>query len=312
MFSSKRKLLRFINLFLAIIICSFIISLLIALIHITFTKNVLAAVLGLTLLISSIITYFYNEKLKINRYRIQAIKSVELIESHRKTIQGDNNRAVQGDKNYAVQGDGNQTAITNIGRDNTENKITINNKQVEICSDISQTLSDFKDILNEMIIKSPDPVEAISCFAKELIEELRDKPEIKPNLKAQEDSDEQKVVNKIIIDLLTKSYEQINQIIQTYPIHQSGQIQNMNTIRNLEYPEYYMTTYESDRDVIEYKDYIIELAKDHDNMWNFKIRREDNPDFCFSSQRRSSSKDHAIGKAKKKIDEDRMLSWKNE
>ncbi|MCJ8280674.1 MAG: hypothetical protein MJK14_12440 [Rivularia sp. ALOHA_DT_140] len=252
----------------------------------------------------------YNDKLKINKYKTQAIKYVELIESHRTTIQGYNNRAVQGDNNYAVQGDGNQTAITNIGRD--KNKITINNKQVEISSDISQTLSDFKDILNEMIIKSPDPVEAISCFAKELIEELRDKPEIKPNLKAQEDSDEQKLVNRIIIDLLTKSYEQINQIIQTYPINQSNQIQNMNTVRNLEYPEFYITTYENDRDVIEYKGYIIELAKDHDNMWNFKIRRENNPDLCFSSQRRSRSKDNAIGKAKKKNNEDRMLNWINE
>lgn len=40
--------------------------------------------------------------------------------------------------------------------------------QAIISADISETLDDFKDILNEIIVKSSDPGEVISQFAKEL------------------------------------------------------------------------------------------------------------------------------------------------
>ncbi|MGB3758526.1 MAG: hypothetical protein WBA07_19460 [Rivularia sp. (in: cyanobacteria)] len=318
MFSSRRKLIKFIKILLFTVICSFFLSLLIALIHTTLIANINVAVLGITLLISSIITLFYNEKLKRDEGKIEPIKHIELIESHRKSVQGDNNRAVQGDNNRAVQGDGNQIVTTTIGRDKNENKnITINNKQVEISSDISQTLGDFKDILNEMMDKSPNPVDVISQFAKELTEELCKQPELKISFNAEEYSSEKELANKIIIDLLTKSYDeisQINQVIQTSITRtdQASQIQKVNNSNVLEYTYYIPNEneYNNDRDNIPYKEYAIYLAKDHENMWHLDIKRENDSSLDLSKQRRFSSKDNAIGTAKKKIDKDRMAIWK--
>lgn len=314
MFSSRRKLIKFIKILLFTVICSFFLSLLIALIHTTLTVNINVAVLGLTLLISSIITFFYNEKLKRDKDKIEPIKHIELIESHRKSVQGDNNRAVQGENNRAVQGDGNQV----VGRDYSENKnITINNKQVEISSDISQTLGDFKDIINEMMDKNPNPVDVISQFAKELTEELCKQPELKISFNAEEYSSEKELANKIIIDLLTKSYDeisQINQVIQTSLTRtdQASQIQKVNNSNVLEYTYYIPNEneYNNDRDNILYKEYTIYLAKDHENMWHLDIKRENDSPLDLSKQRRFSSKDNAIGTAKKKIDKDRMAIWK--
>ncbi|MHC5830450.1 MAG: hypothetical protein ACYT04_84545, partial [Nostoc sp.] len=60
-----------------------------------------------------------------------------------------------------------------IGRDSVKKYINIKNQEVEISADISETLGDFKDILNEIIVKSSDPGQVISQFAQELAEELR-------------------------------------------------------------------------------------------------------------------------------------------
>ncbi|MHC5825432.1 MAG: hypothetical protein ACYT04_58685, partial [Nostoc sp.] len=122
------------------------------------------------------------------------------------------------------------------------------------------------------------------------------------------------LANKIIIDLLTKSYDQLSQINQitqitrTDQINQSSQIQKLNNSNALEYT-YYIP--DNDRDVIPYNGYRIYLAKDHVNMWNLEIQRENGSPLDLSKQRRFSSKDNAIGTAKKKIDKDRMANWKS-
>ncbi|MEH2357828.1 hypothetical protein [Nostoc sp.] len=203
-----------------------------------------------------------------------------------------------------------------IGRDYVKKYINIKNEEVEISADISETLGDFKDILNEIIVKSSDPGQVISQFAQELAEELRKQPEIKASFNEKEDSTEQELANKIIIDLLTKSYDQLSQINQTTQItrtdqiNQSSQIQKLNNYSPLEYT-YYIPNNDNDRDVILYNGYTIYLAKDHVNMWNLEIQREDSSPLDLSKQRRFSSKDNAIGTAKKKIDKDRMTNWKS-
>ncbi|MEH1985586.1 hypothetical protein [Nostoc sp.] len=196
--------------------------------------------------------------------------------------------------------------------------INIKNQEVKISADISETLGDFKDILNEMIVKSSDPGEVISQFAKELAEELRKQPDVKASFDDKEDSSEQELANKIIIDLLTKSYDQLSQINQitqitrTDQINQSSQIQKLNNSNALEYTYYIPNNdNDNDRDVIPYNGYTIYLAKDHENMWNLEIQREDGSPLDLSKQRRLSSKDNAIGTAKKKIDNDRIANWKS-
>ncbi|RCJ27284.1 hypothetical protein A6S26_12660 [Nostoc sp. ATCC 43529] len=324
---SGKKFLKSLKLLLLILVCSFLISLLFALIHIILTINITSAVLALTLLISSIITYFWNQNIEKNKYRLEAIKQVEVIANNQRVPETSAETKVNttvprtvntnastyidtGSGNYNKEIRGNYIQGDSIEGDVVTKNITIEGQRVEISSDYSQTLGDLKDILNEMMLKSSNAVEAISRFAEELIEELRKQPEVKVNLNEKETSNEQEVVNKIIIDLLTKSYEQISQINQITKITRTNQIQNLSNSRDLEYVEYYIEN-ESDRDTREYNGYIIHLAKDHDNMWNFRIHKEDLSFLDLSSQRRTRSKDNAIGKAKSIIDRDRMSDWKS-
>ncbi|MDZ7960322.1 MAG: hypothetical protein RMY34_20975 [Aulosira sp. DedQUE10] len=292
-----------INSLLFIVFCSFCISLLIAIIHSALTKNNFSTVVALTLIFSSTFLYFRNYYIAKNQSRLPLVKQVEVVENNQKIVEKTVNRTINtsgSPYNENIEGDF-------IGRDLVTKNITIEGQRVEISSDYSQTLGDLKDILNEMIVKSSNAVEAISHFAKELIEELRKQPEVKVNLNEKENSSEQELANKIIVDLLTKSYDQISQITR---ITRTNQIQNLSNSRDLEYVAYYIDN-ESDRDTREYNGYIIHLAKDHDNMWNFRIQKEDSDFLDLSTQRRTRSKDHAIGKAKNIIDKDRMIDWKS-
>ncbi len=296
------------NSLLIILFYSFCISLLFALIHATFSINTIKSLVGLTLILSGIFLQFRNQFLAKNQPKLAPIKQIIPTSNQQRTI-----NTKGGNYNEKVGRD-------YIEGDYVKKYINIKNKQVEISSDISETLGDFKDILNEMIVKSSDPVEAISQFARELAEELRKQPEVKASIDDKDDSSEQELANKIIIDLLTKSYDQISQIneitqiTRTEQINQSSQIQKVNNSSTLEYTYYTPNEeneYNNDRCIILYNEYTIYLAKDHENMWNLEIQREDGSPLDLSKQRRFSSKDNAIGTAKKKIDKDRIANWKS-
>lgn len=295
---------------LFIFACSFGIPLLLAIIHILFTKSIFYSVVGLTLLLLGFLLRLRNK----NRARLALINQVEVIPSNQITVNTNDTSYVDtrgGNYNRKIGRDYIQG--NSIKGDLVTKNITIEGQKVEVSSDYSQTLGDFKEILDDMILKSSNPVEAISQFARELAEELRKQPEIKVYLDAKQSSNEQEVVNKFIIDLLTKSYDQIsqiNQIMQTSQIIRTNQIQRINNPSNLEYIEYYTPNNELDRDTIEYNEYTINLAKDHENMWHFRIQREDDSFLNLGKQRRFSSKDNAIGTAKKKVQKDRIARWK--
>ncbi|MBD2479497.1 hypothetical protein H6G79_31405 [Anabaena sp. FACHB-83] len=312
------------NSLLFIVLCSFCISLLIALIHTTLARNPVLTIIGLTSFFSGIFLHFRNQYLAKNKYRLEPIKKVEVIANSQKVVEKTTETTVKtaihstvntntsshidtGGGNYNKEIRGNYTQGNSYEGNVVTKNITIEGQRVEISSDYSQTLGDLKDILNEMIFQSSNVVDTISKFAEDLIEELRKQPELKTNLNAPENFSNQELVNKIIIDLLTKSYDQISQITR---INRTNQIQTLSNSRNLEYVEYYIEN-ESDRDTREYNGYIIHLAKDHDNMWNFKIQKEDLSFLDLSSQKRTRSKDNAIGKAKNIIDKDRMSNWKS-
>ncbi|MBN3948654.1 MAG: hypothetical protein HWQ38_20220 [Nostoc sp. NMS7] len=290
------------NSLLFIVVGSFCISLLLALIHTAFTINIIISIFGLTSFLSGIFLYLRNQRIVKIQPRLAAIKQIIPTTNKQRTVNTNG-----GAYNEKIGRD-------YIGRDYVNKYINIKNEEVEISADISETLGDFKDILNEIIVKSSDPGQVISQFSQELAEELRKQPEVKASFNEKEDSSEQELANKIIIDLLTKSYDQLSQINQitqitrTDQINQSSQIQKLNNSSPLEYT-YYIP--DNDRDVILYNGYTIYLAKDHVNMWNLEIQREDGSPLDLIKRRRFSSKDNAIGTAKKKIDKDRITNWKS-
>lgn len=292
------------NSLLFIVFGSFSISLLLALIHTAFTINILITIFGLTLFLSGMFLHLKNQTIVKIQCRLAPIKQIIPTTNKQRTVNTNG-----GAYNEKIGRD-------YIGRDYVKKYINIKNEEVEISADISETLGDFKDILNEIIVKSSDPGEVISQFAKELAEELRKQPEVKASFDDKEDTSEQELANKIIIDLLTKSYDQLSQINQitqitrTGQINQSSQIETLNNSSALEYT-YYIPNNNNDRDVIPYNGYTIYLAQDDANMWNLDIQREDGSLLDLSKQRRLSSKDNAIGTAKRKIDKDRMANWKN-
>ena len=293
------------NSLLFIVVGSFCISLLLALIHTAFIISIFTTILGLTLFLSGMFLHLRNQSIVKTQPRLAPIKQIIPTRNKQRTVNTNG-----GAYNEKIKRD-------YIGRD-LNKYIKIKNQEVKISADISETLGDFKDILNEMIVKSSEPGEVISQFAKELAEELRKQPDVKASFDEKEDSSEQELANKIIIDLLTKSYDQLSQINQitqiTRPdkINQSSQIQKLNNSNALEYTYYIPNNdNDNDRDVIPYNGYTIYLAKDHENMWNLEIQREDSSPLNLSKQRRLSSKDNAIGTAKKKIDNDRIANWKS-
>ncbi|MEH2389778.1 MAG: hypothetical protein V7K14_29260 [Nostoc sp.] len=290
------------NSLLFIVVGSFCISLLLALIHTAFTINIIISIFGLTSFLSGIFLYLRNQSIVKIQPRLAAIKQIIPTTNKQRTVNTNG-----GAYNEKIGRD-------YIGRNYVKKYINIKNEEVEISADILETLGDFKDILNEIIVKSSDPGQVISQFSQELAEELRKQPEVKASFNEKEDSSEQELANKIIIDLLTKSYDQLSQINQitqitrTDQINQSSQIQKLNNSSPLEYT-YYIP--DNDRDVILYNGYTIYLAKDHVNMWNLEIQREDGSPLDLIKRRRFSSKDNAIGTAKKKIDKDRITNWKS-
>ncbi|MBD2567269.1 hypothetical protein [Anabaena lutea] len=179
-----------------------------------------------------------------------------------------------------------------IQRDYIDQSITIGGQKVEISSDISQTIYDFKDILTEMIAKSSDPRKAISEFTEELVQELRRNPEAKINFSVQYDSSEEELVNNIIRILLTQDSSELENI------NVSNGLMNIKPIDN---------QYDSEKDYknnIPYRGYTIELLNGINNRWIYKIKRKDNT-FLENIKRGGSYREEtAITKAKKEIDKE--------
>ncbi len=314
MFSSRRKLIKFIKILLFTVICSFFLSLLIALIHTILIVNINAAIFGLTLLISSIIAYFYNEKLKRDKYKIEPIKHIELIESHRTSVQGDNNRAVQGDNNQAVQGDGNQIVTTTIGRDHNENKntknITVGNRKLEINpNDIIKTFDELRDILAQSIAQSSNALEAISEFINELTEEFRNRPEVKVCFSVDGNINEEELVKKIFKYLLNQGYDQISKINQSNLIVRP-ELQKKNISNSSEFIEHFEYCGNDEYDVV-YKKYTIHLFQEQSKGWLYKIRRSNSPILERGKITHSCNIYFAIGRAVKQIDKELKNNWFN-
>ncbi len=256
MFSSRRKLIKFIKLFFATLICSFLLSSLFALIHITLTVNINAAVLGLTLLISSIITYFYNEKLKRDKYKLESIERVELTENQitvettvsqevntnginlenfrtdyiirdsiETTVETINNRTVDTGGGTYNEGIGRDAIGRDLVNRNIKN-ITIGKRDVEINpNDIVEILGELKDILTTSIAQSSNLLQAISTFTEELVEAFRKTPELKAHFNGDDDTSEDELVNSIMKLLLTNNsqIEGIPSLRQGMPYEQARQ-----------------------------------------------------------------------------------------
>lgn len=187
-----------------------------------------------------------------------------------------------------------------IQGDYINHHVTIQEQQVEVSSNISHTLDEFKEILAQMIVQNSDTIEAISKFAQELAEELHKHPEVKPHFNATQDINEKELVN-IILKLI---------LIPNYP--SQGRNNNDDLI-----PTYLEENKEErDRYIYFYKRYVIDVTKDHNNFWFFKIQ----PDIYYHL--RTTEKiyigssfyyysEYAISAAKRKIDQIRFNNWKN-
>ncbi len=295
MFSSRGRLIKFIKL----VIGSFFISLLIAIIHFILTVNIFAPLLGLTFVISGFIIYFYNEKSKISESIIELTKYIKLVESHSASVQGDNNRAVQGDNNQAVQGDNNQIVTTTIGRDHNENRniknITVGNREVEINpDDIVETFGELKDMLTTSIAQSSNLLEAISIFMEDLSKAFRNSPELKVYFNADNDTSEDELVNSIMKLLLTNDYSQIENM------NADGEILNMSKqlvkVENNSENRF--------KESKSYKGYTIDLLKGNHDRWIYKIKRSDSSFIEDEERGGSYKKETAIKKAEREINKE--------
>jgi hypothetical protein len=342
MFSSRRKLIKFIKLLLATVICSFFISSLIALIHITLTVNINVAILGLTSLISSIVTYFYNEKVKANKDKLEPIKHVEVIENHQITVETEVHRKVNNnggnpknvEKDFVVRDSiettvettNRRTVNTNggnynekigrdsIGRDlitNNIKKITVGNREVGINpNNIVETFDEFRDILAQSIAQSSNALEAISKFTKELTEELRHRPEVKVCFDVDGNIDEQELVKKIFVDLLTQTSDPISEIDKSNLIIKPDQIQKVNISNSSEFIERFEYCGNDEYDAV-YKRYTVHLFQEQSKGWLYKIRRSNSSILERSNKNRSRNIYFALGRAINEIDKELKINWVN-
>jgi hypothetical protein len=174
--------------------------------------------------------------------------------------------------------------------------ITIENRQVEIADDVSETFNEFREILVHNIAESSNPLNAISEFAQKLTEELHQHPEVKLRLNADINIHEQELVNNIVKLLLTQNHYH--------------QIQKLNTSSDLVYLEYLNDDEEFyDRQTIIYKGYKIHLHKNQNNRWHYKIQRSDLSLVTKNKSRRFLYREHALAAAKKKIRKDKFINW---
>ncbi|OUL32498.1 hypothetical protein BV378_00150 [Nostoc sp. RF31YmG] len=262
-----------------ILFSSFCISLLIAVVHITFRTNPVGTILALTLILSSIFSYFDNQNKSKYQSKIISVIQTNSTANNQRTIDtnsGDYNENIQG--NY-------------IKGDNINQHIDIGGSQVEINNDISpsEICDEFRDILTRNIAQSSNVLDAICKFQQELTEELRKHPEVKVYLNGNIDSNEEELVNNILKILLSQEFYSIESLNNT------GQLVTTNLVKD----ENKVT--EKYKNSIQYRNYTIELLKGKHDRWIYKIYR---PDFSILENKTritSYKEEDAIKKAKKEI-----------
>ncbi|BAZ36974.1 hypothetical protein NIES4101_28950 [Calothrix sp. NIES-4101] len=174
--------------------------------------------------------------------------------------------------------------------------INIENHQIKISDDISQTLEGLRDVFHQMLVIAENPVETINKFAQELLQELENKPETKQYFNIDADIDSQKLVNQIIKILLAP---------KVYPIRK---INNNGDLVRVEYLE----DDEEFENIMIYKGYTIHLHKNQNNRWHYHIQNRDLLFLKLNRRwRRYSRKENAIARAKKRIKEDIFKNWEN-
>lgn len=291
-----------------IILISFCISLILALIHTTFSINPVSTTLGLTLFISgilySIFLYFKNKNsVKITPI-LMPVKQINLTPNHQRTV-----NTSGGSYNENIGRDF-------IGRDSINKNIKnihIGNREVEINpNNITATFDDFKDILTQSITQSSDALNAISEFARQLTEELRKSPEVKVSFGVDENINEQELINKIFINLLTKTSNQISEINQNYQISRITQPEQTEKI-NISNSSGFIERFESlgnNEYEISYRKYTIYLFQEKRKRWLYRIIRRDLSVFVEHSKHWRNIY-YAIGKAIDQIDNEIDIKWKN-
>lgn len=289
---------------LLIVICSFCISLLFALIHATFTINTVKSIVGLTLFLSGILLHFKNKNTVKNYPILVPSKQIESTVNEQITVITDG-----GNYNERIERD-------YIGRDLVNKnikKITVGDREVKINpNDIVKKFDEFRDVLTQSIIQSSNALEAISEFAKELTEELRNCPEVKVCFGVDENISVQELVNKIFIDLLTKTYDQINEINQSHQITRITQpdpIQKINISSGSGFIEHFESHGNDEYDIL-YKKYTIHLFQEKLKRWLYRIKRSDSSIFVEHSKH-SRNIYFAIGRAIDQIDNEIDFKWKN-
>ncbi|MEH1869937.1 hypothetical protein [Nostoc sp.] len=288
---------------LFIILFSCCISLLLALIHSRFNINIVKTIVGLTLFLSGflldIFSYLNNQK-KLKRQ----VKLVPL----RQTIPASKHQIVFDTKG----GDLEQNIRGNfIGRDainNTKN-ITIRDRKVEVNpNNIINTFDEFRDILVQSINQSSDASVAISEFAKELTDQLRNQPEVKSCFGVDENISLQELIKEIFIDLLTKSYNQIGKEYSSNLIVKPDTIEPINISNTSQFIEYFRDCGNNEYDVI-YQSYTIHLFQDELKWWRYKIKRSDSSFIEKTNRTRTRNIYLAIGKAIIEIEREITKNW---
>lgn len=291
---------------LFIVFFSFCISLLLALIHNTLNINIVSTIVGLTLFLSGFILDIFLHLKNQNRLKRQLklvpIKQILPASNHQITIDTNGGNFEQNIARDFIARD----AVTK----NTKN-ITVGNKEVEINSNnIIKTFDDFKDILVQSITQSSNALESISEFAKELTEELRNRPELKVCFSVDENISAQELVNKIFIDLLTQNYNQVSKKNQSDLIIQPDKIEDINISNSSGFIEYFKSCGNNEYDVV-YKIYTIHLFQEEFKWWRYKIRRSDSSLLERTNRKRSGNIYLAIGKAIIEIEKELTNNWAN-
>ncbi|WP_341525290.1 hypothetical protein [Nostoc sp. UHCC 0302] len=270
------------------------------------TGNPVLTIVGLTFFFSGIFLHFRNQNAVKIQPILPPIKEITPTTNNQRTIDtkgGDYNESVGRDY---IRGD-------YIGRDSISKNIqniTIGNKEVEVNpNNIVETFDKFRDILTQSITQSSNALEAISEFAKELTEELRNHPEVKVYFGVDENISVQELVNQIFIYLFTKAYDQINEINQITRIAQHDQNQKINIANGSEFIEHFEYRGNNEYDIF-YRGYTIHLFQEKLKRWLYRIKRSDSSIFVEHSKH-SRNIYFAIGRAIDQIDNEIDMNWKN-
>ncbi|MEH2367931.1 hypothetical protein [Nostoc sp.] len=291
---------------LFIALFSFCISLLLALIHSTLNINIVSTIVGLTLFFSGflldIILHLKNPNRLKRQLRLIPIKQIIQISKHQTIIDTKGGNLEQNIARDFIARDAVTKNIKNI---------TVRDREVEINpNNIIETFDQFRDILVQSITQSSDALESISEFAKELTEELRNRPEVKVCFGVDENISTQELVNEIFIDLLTKNYKPISEKHYKNLIIHPDKIEEINISNGSEFIEYFKSCGNNEYDVV-YKKYTIHLFQEEFKGWRYKIRRSDLSFLERTNRKRSGNIYFAIGKAIIEIEKELTNNWAN-